>query len=316
MKSVTKLFKTALFGLISIAVLLSVFFGYSDKSLDELKSKYAQDASKFIVIDNMNVHYRDEGNSLDSLPIVLIHGTSSSLHTFDAWTSSLKNKKRVIRMGLPGFGLTGPFINQQYSIDNYVIFMEHFLSAKGIKKCILAGNSLGGEIAWSFTVKNPNIVDKLILIDAAGYPLESKSIPIAFRIARIPVLNKLMTYITPRFLVKNSVENVYFDKTKVTKPIVNRYFELTLRKGNRQALIDRMSFFKTSNSIQKIKNIQQPTLILWGEQDLLIPTKSAYRFHDDIPNSTLVILKKSGHVPMEESPKKSLDSVLSFLEIN
>lgn len=316
MKSVTKLFKTALFGLISIAVLLSVFFGYSDKLLDELKSKYAQDASKFIVIDNMSVHYRDEGNSLDSLPIVLIHGTSSSLHTFDAWTSTFKNKKRVIRMDLPGFGLTGPFINQQYSIDNYVIFMEHFLSAKGIKKCILAGNSLGGEIAWSFTVKNPNLVDKLILIDAAGYPLESKSIPIAFRIAQIPVLNNLMTYITPRFLVKNSVENVYFDKTKVTKPLVDRYFELTLRKGNRQALIDRMSFFKTSNSIQKIKNIQQPTLILWGEQDLLIPTKSAYRFQSDLPNSTLVILKNSGHVPMEESPERSLDSVLSFLEIN
>lgn len=316
MKLISKLFKTVLFGFISIVVLLSVFFGYSDKSLDELKSKYAQDASKFIVIDNMSVHYRDEGNSLDSLPIVLIHGTSSSLHTFDAWTSSLKNKNRVIRMDLPGFGLTGPFINQQYSIDNYVIFMEHFLSEKGIKKCILAGNSLGGEIAWSFTVKNPNLVDKLILIDAAGYPLESKSIPIAFRIAQVPVLNNLMTYITPRFLVKNSVENVYFDKTKVTKPLVDRYFELTLRKGNRQALIDRMSFFKTSNSIQKIKNIQQPTLILWGEQDLLIPTKSAYRFQSDLPNSTLVILKNSGHVPMEESPKKSLDSVLSFLEIN
>ncbi len=315
MKPIPKLLKTLFLGLISIIVLLSIFFGYSDKSLDELKSKYAQDPSKFIMIDNMNVHYRDEGNTLDSLPIVLIHGTSSSLHTFDAWTSSLKNKKRVIRMDLPGFGLTGPFINQPYSIDNYVVFMEHFLSAKGIKKCILAGNSLGGEIAWSFTVKNPNRIDKLILIDAAGYPLESKSIPIAFRIAQIPVLNKLMTYITPRFLVKNSVENVYFDKTKVTESLVGRYFELTLRKGNRQALVDRMTFFKTSNSIQKIKNIKQPTLILWGEQDLLIPTKSAYHFHGDLPNSTLVILKNSGHVPMEESPKKSLDSLLSFLEI-
>jgi len=315
MKPISKLFKTALFGLISIAVLLSVFFGYPDKSLDELKSKYAQDPSKFIVIDDMNVHYRDEGNSLDSLPIVLIHGTSSSLHTFDAWTSSLKNKKRVVRMDLPGFGLTGPFINQQYSIDNYVDFINHFLSAKGIKKCILGGNSLGGEIAWNFAVKNPNMVDKLILIDAAGYPLESKSIPIAFKIARIPVLNKLMTYITPRFLVQKSVENVYFDKIKINKTLVDRYFELTLRKGNRQALIDRMTFFSTTSSIQKIKNIQQPTLIIWGEQDLLIPINSAYRFQSDLPNGTLVILKKSGHVPMEESPQKSLAPVLSFLKI-
>jgi pimeloyl-ACP methyl ester carboxylesterase len=262
----------------------------------------------------MNVHYRDEGNLKDSLPIVLIHGTGSSLHTFDGWTNDLKENRRVIRMDIPAFGLTGPFPNRNYSIKNYVTFIEHFLAAKKINTCILAGNSLGGEIAWQFTVKNPKKVDKLILIDASGYPFKPESMPVAFKIARIPVINKLLTVITPRFMAKSSVENVYADKTKVTESLVDRYFELTLRTGNRQALIDRMTTEFDTIESTNIKKIQQPTLIIWGEQDKLIPIHNAYRFHDDLPNDTLVILKNSGHVPMEENPKESLDAVLQFLK--
>ena len=313
MKLITKFFKVSFFGFISLIIVVIVLFGYSDKTVDELKDKHAPPPSVFISIDGMDVHYRDEGNKTDTLPLVLIHGTSSSLHTFNDWTTTLKSEKRIVRMDLPGFGLTGPFPDGNYIIDNYVEFIEHFLSSLGIKKCILGGNSLGGQIAWRFTAKYPVMVDKLILIDAAGYPLESKSVPIAFTVARIPVLNKILTYITPRFMVKSSVENVYADKSKVTEPLVDRYFELTLREGNRQALADRMSMDQETNAIHLIKKIQQPTFILWGEQDLLIPTKSAYRFHDDLPNDTLVILKNMGHVPMEESPQESLSALMPFL---
>jgi pimeloyl-ACP methyl ester carboxylesterase len=244
----------------------------------------------------------------------LIHGTGSSLHTFNDWSAELKHEFRVVRMDLPGFGLTGPFPNRNYSIQNYVVFVEHFLSSKGIKRCILVGNSLGGEIAWRFTVKNPEMVEKLILIDAAGYPTVSKSEPVAFKISRIPVLNKLFTFITPRSLVKASLENVYLDKMKVTQSLVERYFELALREGNRQAFVDRMTSVKDTSTIHLIKNIQQPTLVLWGEQDLLIPTYNARRFHDELPNDSLVILKNVGHAPMEESPHESLAPLLAFLK--
>ena len=313
MKLAVKFFKYFFFGIVSLIVIIFIFFGYSDRSVDQLLTKYAPAPSAFISIDGMDVHYRDEGNKMDTLPLVLIHGTSSSLHTFNDWTTTLKSEKRIVRMDLPGFGLTGPFPNRNYTIDNYVEFIKHFLSSLGIKKCILGGNSLGGQIVWRFTSKYPEMVDKLILINAAGYPLESKSVPIAFTVARIPVLNKILTYITPRFMARSSLESVYVDKSKVTEPLVDRYFELTLREGNRQALADRMSIGEETNAIHLIKKIQQPTFILWGEQDLLIPTKSAYRFHDDLPNDTLVILKNMGHVPMEENPQESLNALLPFL---
>lgn len=293
--------------------MIVILFGYRDIPVSELKTKYAQAPSGFVELNGMNVHYRDEGDVNDSIPIVLIHGTSSSLHTFNDWTNDLKNDHRVIRMDLPGFGITGPFPDRNYAIEHYVKFVGDFLNSRGVGKCVLGGNSLGGEIAWRFAAEKPEMVDKLILINAAGYPFHSKSKPIAFKLARTPVLKNVLTFITPRSLVKASVENVYADRSKVTDPLVDRYFELTLRKGNRQALVDRMALITDSKKIDLIKHIQVPTLVLWGENDLLIPTNYAHRFHQDMTNSSLVIIKNVGHVPMEEKPKESLLAVTNFL---
>ena len=307
--------------LISIVILLFlivivIFFGHRDIPVDELKSKYANSNSSFMALDGMNVHFRDEGNPNDSIPIVLLHGTASSLHTFDAWTNELKKTNRVVRLDLPAYGLTGPFPEGQYSMAHYTEFLKDFLSALKIKKCVLAGNSLGGEIAWNFALEQPEMVEKLILIDAAGFPLKPKSIPIGFKVAQIPVLRNIFTFITPRFLVKSSVENVFFDKSKVTNALVDRYFNLTLRAGNRQAFVDRFKMSEDKIAYANLKNIKQPTLIIWGAEDLLIPIENAYKFQESIPNSTLVILENSGHTPMEESSKESLKPVLEFLKIN
>lgn len=291
-----------------------LFFGYRDIPLNQLKTKYTNAASSFIAVNGMDVHYRDEGNMTDSVPIVLIHGTASSLHTFDAWADSLKKTNRVVRMDLPAYGLTGPFPDRNYSIAHYTAFLKDFLKALNIQRCVLAGNSLGGQIAWNFTLEQPGMVTKLILIDAAGYPLHSKSVPIAFKMARMPVVKNLMTYLTPRSIVRASVENVFFNKQKVTDALVDRYFELTLRAGNRQALVDRLNATADINNAPKIKSIQQPTLILWGANDLLIPIENAYKFQDHLPNRTMVILDKCGHTPMEESPIESLKPVMLFLK--
>ena len=314
MKSAVPLFKKIILGVGVLLVLIVVLFGYRDRPMRDLQEEYAPYPSSFITVNGMAVHYRDEGLKTDSLPIVLLHGTASSLHTFDAWASVLKYDMRVIRLDLPGFGLTGPFPDRNYAMTEYVEFIRDFLAARGIKKCILAGNSLGGNIAWQVAARHPDLVDQLILIDAAGYPMVSKSSPLVFRMARIPVVNHLLTFITPRFLAKASVKNVYADKSKVTSELATRYFDLTLREGNRQALVDRMNTPPNPEDIALIKKIRQPTLVLWGEEDQLIPVSEAQRFHADLPHDVVVILKGVGHVPMEESPKESLAAVQSFLK--
>ncbi|CAM1354302.1 alpha/beta fold hydrolase [Tenacibaculum insulae] len=309
-----KIVKVTLLIIALVFTSIGVFYGHQDIPVEKLKEKYVNKASSFVAINGMEVHYRDEGVKLDSIPIVLIHGTGASLHTFDAWTTELKKTRRVLRMDLPAYGLTGPFPDRNYSMDNYVKFIHDFLSSLKIKECILGGNSLGGQIAWNFTVNHPNNVKKMILIDAAGYPMKSKSVPMAFKVAQTPLLNKLLLYVTPRFMVRASVENVYYDKSKVTDSLVERYFDLTLREGNRQAFVDRFNMKSPESSYAKIKTIKQPTLILWGAEDLLIPIENAYQFQRDLPNNKLVILSSLGHTPMEENPQESLKPVLAFIK--
>lgn len=311
---IKKIIRRLIIFLIASILLIITLFGQRDIPLDLLKKKYANSHSSFISLDGMSVHYRDEGNVTDSIPLVLIHGTGASLHTFDSWTKILKNDRRIIRMDLPGYGLTGPFADRNYSIKNYVLFLKKFLIGLGIKQCVIGGNSLGGQIAWNYTLENKEMVNKLILVDAAGYPVLSKSTPIIFKIAKIPIIKNIFTYITPRFIVKSSVKNVYFDKNKVNDIIVDRYFELGLREGNRQAFIDRFSIKSDTKTYLNINEIEQPTLILWGSEDYLIPLKTAKKFQKDLPNNTLVIIKDVGHIPMEEQSIQSAEIVLSFLK--
>lgn len=313
MNRLTKIFLSIV--LIAL-ILITVLFGYGDIPLPDLKAKYGNPPSTYVQVGDMNVHYRDEGDENDSIPIILIHGTGSSLHTFNFWAAELKSNHRVIRMDLPGYGLTGPFPERNYSIDSYVTFIDNFLKELEIKKCIIAGNSLGGRIAWNYAISYPNNVDKLILIDASGYPSNAKSIPIAFKVAQLPVIKNIFKFITPRFVAKSSIENVYADKSKVSEELVDRYFELTLRAGNRQAFIDRFKNKDDTSAYRNIHTIQQETLVLWGAEDLLIPVEKAYQFHNDLPNDTLVIMENVGHVPMEESPEESLNIVRSFLITN
>jgi pimeloyl-ACP methyl ester carboxylesterase len=314
MNVLKKLSKITLAVLGLLALLALLFFGYQDIPLDKLKEKYAPAPSKFVSINGMEVHFRDEGPASDSIPIVLLHGTGSSLHTFDAWVDALKTNHRVLRMDLPGYGLTGPFPNRDYSMQHYVGFIDDFLKTNGIKRCILGGNSLGGGIAWRYALEQPDRVTKLILIDASGYPVTAKSRPLAFELAELPLLKHLFKFITPKSVARASIKNVYADKSKVTEALVDRYFELTLRAGNRQAFVDRLSQNVTSQDFKNIVTIQQATLIIWGDKDELIPVNMAYRFKEDIVQSELVILENVGHLPMEEAPKKSLQALKLFLD--
>ena len=296
-----------------IGILALLAFLYkSDIPFEELKNKYTNEQSKFINIQGVNVHYRDEGNRNDSTPLVLIHGTSSSLHTWDSIVPALSNKKRLIRLDLPAFGLTGPHPQRDYSIDFYNQFIDAFLNAIGVKQYMIAGNSLGGSIAWNQALAYPDKVKQLILVNSGGYPKKNEKGNIGFKLASTPVVGDVLLKFTPRSIIRKSVEDVYSDKTKVSEVLVQRYFDLLLREGNRQATLDIFKQRKFGGS-EKIKNIQTPTLIIWGEDDQLIDVSNAYLFQKDIRNSQLVIITKTGHVPMEENPTPFINTISSFI---
>ncbi|MFN7119264.1 MAG: alpha/beta fold hydrolase [Saprospiraceae bacterium] len=303
---------TAIILLMLVVIPLLVFY-QSDIPVEKLKVKYTNAESEFVNINGMPIHFRDEGNPSDSVPLVLLHGTSASLLTWDSLSVRLKNNYRIVRFDLPAFGLTGPHPQKDYSIEMYLDVVKKMLANRQIKRCYLAGNSLGGLIAWRYALKHPDQVQKLILLDAAGYPVDGAKGNLGFNLARIPVLNQLLRVITPRFLVRRSLYDVYGDDSKVTDALVEQYYDLTCRAGNRQALIDRLRS-GTIVPVEQIKEIKIPTLILWGDQDQLIPVKNAERFANDLPNDTLIILPGVGHVPMEETPEKVAVIMAAFLE--
>jgi pimeloyl-ACP methyl ester carboxylesterase len=152
----------------------------------------------------------------------------------------------------------------------------------------------------------------LVLIDSAGYPFTPNSVPLGFRIARMPVVNRLMAHVLPRSVVAASVKNVYGDPSKVSEELIDRYVELTLRQGNRAALPKRFALMQPTD-VARIATIRQPTLILWGGLDRLIPLDSAQRFARDIAGAKLVVFDQLGHVPQEEDPAATLAEVQRFL---
>ncbi len=302
-------------GLITLVLCALVAAGWaSDKSVAELAPRWAPAPSKFLAVNGMQVHYRDEGPRDDSLPLMLIHGTSSSLHTWQGWTDSLRATHRIIRFDLPGFGLTGPDPNSDYSIANYVRVTRAVLDSLRVRRVIVAGNSLGGTVAAALALDDTARVVKLILVDAAGYPNNSTSIPIGFRIARIPVLRRIVQFVLPRSVVEKSVRSVFGDPSKVTPELVDRYYDLTLRRGNRAAVVERFRMQHSSDSMAtRFVAIQVPTLILWGAKDGLISPDNAGRFHQDIAGSELTIFSQLGHVPHEEDPAATVERLRTFL---
>lgn len=286
-----------------------------DRSVQDLSVRWATAPSQFLAVNGMQVHVRDEGPRDDPMPIVLLHGTSASLHTWDGWAQSLRGQRRVIRFDLPGFGLTGPDPQGDYSIAAYVRFVGATLDALGVRTCVLAGNSLGGQIAWETALALPQRVGKLILVDAAGYPMRPESVPLGFRVARMPGLRLLMEHVLPRGIVESSVRNVYGDPVKVTPALVDRYYDLALRAGNRQALAQRLAL-NLSGDAQQITVLKLPTLILWGAKDRLIPLENGRRFASDIAGSQLVVFDGLGHVPHEEDPQQTVAVVKAFLALH
>ena len=272
------------FTIITIAVAAALFLISGCAPSDQyILNKYTGGESKFIDIDGLRVHYRDEGKG----PVLLcLHGIQSSLHTWDGWVKEMKNNYRIIRIDLPGWGFTGPS-NFGYSRDETVKFLRKFVDAMGLKKINIAGNSYGGFLAWNFVVDNQDMVDKLIILDGGGYPFKP---PFAVTLMTAPIIRNLYPLITPKFIVANFVKDVYGTKSRVTDETIDRYYDLMMYKDNRK---ESVKFFRGISGQMEtesggVNTIKIPTLIMWGKQDAWIPISVMDRFKKDIPHARTI----------------------------
>ncbi len=301
-----------------VALLLGAWlvFRVDDIPVATLRAKYGSPASQYVELaPGTVIHLRDEGRR-DGFPIMLLHGSNASLHTWEPWVDRLKGRFRVISFDFPAHGLSGPVPSRDYSTDSYVAITEKVAQHLGLTRFALGGNSMGGGIAWRYAAKHPDQVVALVLVDAAGQPPTgaNKSTPLGFRIANTPILRDIAATVTPRALLESSFKQSVSVQAIATPAMIDRYWELLRYPGNRQATLDRFGGYRPATVTNALATITAPTLILWGRDDKVIPVQSAAWFSKGLPNARVTILDNVGHIPMEEAPDRALAPVLSLLD--
>jgi pimeloyl-ACP methyl ester carboxylesterase len=304
--------------LLSVVLIVSLFaWGYAaDIPASELRAKYANSESEFVDLgDGMTVHLRDEGPK-DAPAIILLHGSNASLHTWQQWVDRLGKDYRIIRYDQPGHGLTGPHPKDDYSAKAFIDVVDRVAKNRGLGKFYLGGNSMGGWVTHEYAKAHPEKLLGIILVDAAGSPdAKPKSLPIGFRIARLPVLNKLAQVITPRSVIEASLKQTVSNQAVVTNAEIDEYWELLRYPGNREATGKRFAQYGTRLTMTPISPATHnvPALILWGEDDSLIPVASAKWFQSQYTNQVTHIYKGIGHLPMEEASEATAKDVSHWL---
>jgi pimeloyl-ACP methyl ester carboxylesterase len=216
-------------------------------------------------------------------------------------------------MDVQSFGLTGPREDEDYTIDSYVRFMDQFIQAMGIDSFHLAGNSLGGKIAWQYAINNQDKIGKLVLIAPTGFYTDDKESSLVFELGKNKTMAALIRNLGTSFFVKNTLADVYYDDDKIPEHLHDLYLAASKRAGNRAAFLKRVGLEEKDTQTDKLSTINTPTLLMWGDHDVLVPHHLAKQFQERLPNDTLIVYPNVGHVPMEEIPAQSVEDAMRFL---
>jgi len=309
-------------GFIAVLLLLGIsiiLLWTPDTKREEMIAKYGGSQALWTKsASGQDIHYRDQGPK-DAPALILIHGSNASLHTWDDWVARLQSDYRVIRMDLPGHGISGPHPQADYSASAMIDAVASVANAADVERFTIVGNSMGGWVSWRFALTQPERISHLVLIDSSGPPppdASKRKLPIGYRLAQIPVLNRLFAKLMSRSLIESSFKKNVVDPSLATKERVDRYWELLRFPGNRQALLNRFATDREISYVQQLPTLSMPTLLLWGREDTIVPIGIGEVFDREIPNSQLIVYENIGHLPMIENSAQSVQDLRKFLESN
>jgi pimeloyl-ACP methyl ester carboxylesterase len=301
--------KFAAVAILVAVALIGLFLWTPDKPRAALEAKYLGKQGDMLEVAGVRLHVRDSGPK-DAPAIVMLHGFGSSLHTWEAWARALQTDTRVIRLDLPGSGLSEPDPSGLYTDTRSVEILIALMDRLGLAKASFAGNSIGGRIAWRFAVLHPARVTKLVLIAPDGFASEGIEYG---RAPGISATAKLMRCVLPKPLVRMNLEAAYAKPDALSEETVDRYYDLLLAPGVRDALIARMAQTVLEDPRPLLRRIELPVLLVWGGKDKLIPASHAADYTRALPNATLALFPELGHVPQEEGPEETVAVVRAFL---
>jgi pimeloyl-ACP methyl ester carboxylesterase len=309
---------------LAVVVLAGGYFALKrpDIPYETLAARYENSASRYVDLPSgVRMHYRDQGQGPT---LLLIHGFSASLHTWEPWVERLATGEnrisdyRVISIDLPGHGLTRAPADYEASIDAFRDVVAEFVQSQNLQRFALAGSSMGGNVAWEYALAHPDQVEALILVDASGWQetrAEFANDPPVFKLIRNPVIGPLLRDLDSTRLIRQGLEASFGDPAIVDDAMVTRYTELSRAPGHRDILLQMTLGFRTRNfaTAERLAPLQMPVLILSGDQDRIVPVNHARQFNEAISGSNLTLFEGIGHIPQEEAADDSAMAVHEFL---
>lgn len=314
-RRITRRIGYALTGLVILLIIATLALWRGDVTRAAAEARYADDSSAFLDAGATGrIHYRDLGPK-NAPVLVLVHGTGASLHTWAPWVARLTPAYRIVTLDLPAHGLTGATPSADYSRTGMVAAIHAVVTHLGLELFALGGNSMGGEMSMAYALAHPDKVRALILVDTAGYhppEMQDRDAPLAFRLASVPGLRPVLTKLTPRWVIADSLSSVVVDQGVVTKALVDRYWTLMRLEGSRAALMQH--FAGLPRPSLPVEALDMPTLIQWGDSDRLIPLAAGKALERAMPNARLIVYEDAGHIPMKEIPAPTAADARAFLD--
>lgn len=289
-----------------------------DIPYEQLETLYANGDSRYLALsEEARIHFRDTGPR-DAPVIVLVHGFSASLHTWEAWVADLRRDYRVVTLDLPGHGLSRCLDNDEIGPQQFVEVIDRLVRALNIERFTLAGNSMGGSAAWNYALAHPERLDGLVLVNSAGWargPEESDTRPVIFRLLEVELARRVIRDLDLTSLIRPGLENSFADPSFVTDEMVDRYASLARAPCHRDALlkISAAQGNRQAATPERLAALSVPTLVMHGDQDNLIPFAHGEQFAAAIPGAELRLYENVGHLPHEEISAASVADLRDFL---
>ncbi|MBA2871522.1 pimeloyl-ACP methyl ester carboxylesterase [Anoxybacillus calidus] len=262
-------------------------------------------------IHGVNIHYELYNQRSNQPFIVLIHGFLSSTFSYRRLIPYLMNDFSVLALDLPPFGKSEKSIRFQYTYKNLATLVIELLARLQIRSCILVGHSMGGQISLNIAKQRPDLVQQMILLCSSGY----------LKRAQMPLL--LSTYIpyfhlyVKRWLERQGVEknllNVIYDHSLIDEEMCKGYEQPFYDEQIFKALARLIRHREGDLSSEELKKIKTPSLLVWGEEDKVVPIHIGKRLHQDLPNSQFISFPKTGHLLPEEKPSHVYEQILRFI---
>ena len=250
-------------------------------------------------------------------PFILIHGYGAAIWVWEKQIEILSRHYRVYALDLIGHGFSDR-PKMAYTPETYIHFLKDFMDGVGIERATLIRNSMGGGIVWAIAALFPDRVERLILINCVPPDVLDQVRNDSFRtlvaIKDIPLLPYLVFISRNKNSIKWILEECVSEIKLITPEILNRQYQLSRIKGTTWVLY---STFKNAKDAPKLKDllsrIDHPTLLIWGEKDLILPPSIGESLHQAIRGSKFQVIEKSGHIPMWETPEEVNQAIISFL---